>query len=164
MSSLNYWKVSYSTSLHSTRALSSCTAPTPFVIWPLPHLGLDHFLLLWLPKKLNDNQMEDVGGAGWRGCRRGAWAQWHWWVLGGGAGDKMSNATCWPMCQPRKSREVESTNGPACKHKYLGQCGGIRCQTVLHDQQGVIWILLDILKGYIITFCRRKLCSQPLIC
>jgi len=29
----------------------------------------------------------------------------------GGAGDKMSHAARWVVCQSRKSREVEATNG-----------------------------------------------------
>ena len=32
-------------------------------------------------------------------------------VMEGGAGDKMSHTAHWVVCQSRKSREVEATNG-----------------------------------------------------
>jgi hypothetical protein len=118
--------VACSTSQHSSRSLNSCTAPAPLSSGPSQILASSHFLLLWLPKKLKDNQDGGYERAGWQGCSCGAWAQCHRRVPRGGVGDKMPHAARWMVGQPRKIREVEATHRPMCKHEYSGQCGGIR--------------------------------------
>lgn len=43
--------------------------------------------------------------------------------------NRRQDITCYSLewCKLRKSRERDTTDGPACKHEYSGQCCGIWC-------------------------------------
>jgi hypothetical protein len=111
------------------------------IIWLLPHSRPSHFLLLWLPKKLND---DDVGVA----CL----SSMHRQVMEHGAGNKMSHAARWAVCQSRKSREMEATNGLCASMCVYASVAGYVVHTTLKIIWWVIWTLFVALRAIISCF------------
>jgi hypothetical protein len=108
-------------------------------------LAPSRFFLRLLPKKLKDNRIEDVGGAEWRRCSVACLSSMP--STSDGRWSKREDGL------PRKSREVEATNGLcASMHVCLGQCGGIRCPNDPKDHPmshlNIIWCFA----GYNIMF------------
>jgi hypothetical protein len=110
------------------------------------------FLFLWLPKKLKDDRMEDMGGAERRWCRRGVLelnAIDEWW--------EVENETICHMLLVERLVSLERERGggnkwPVCKHVRLGPCGGIRCPNDTIDHPMSHLTLFDVLRVIISCF------------
>jgi hypothetical protein len=138
--------------MHSSMTLRTCTTLAPLSSDSSHILVQSRFLLLWLPKKLKDDRMEDMGGAERRWCRRvmlelNAIDEWL----------EVENDTICHMLLVERLVSLERERGrgnkwPVCKHIRLGPCGGIRCpnDTIDHpvSHLNIIWCFT----GYNIIF------------